>query len=54
MVDSVETPGGCWAHFSNVEVAGYKELRVGQTVELTWEAGAQDGYSFRAVTVTPR
>lgn len=54
VIDSVETPGGCWAHFSHVQVAGYKELHVGQAVELTCEAGPQDGYPFRAVTVTPR
>ncbi|MFG1927167.1 cold shock domain-containing protein [Cryptosporangium sp. NPDC048952] len=54
VVDSTETPGGCWVHFSHVEGDGYKELRVGEAVELTWEVGAQDGYSFRAVAVTPR
>ncbi len=53
VIDSPETPGGCWAHFAHVLVAGYKSLEPGQTVELVYEAPGQDGYSFRAVEVWP-
>lgn len=53
MIDSPETPGGCWAHFSAVAVSGYKTLAPGQAVVLEWETGQQDGYSFRAVRTWP-
>ncbi len=49
VIDSAETPGGCWTHFSHVRSAGYRSLAVGQEVELEWEADGQDGYPFRAV-----
>jgi CspA family cold shock protein len=29
VLDSVETPGGCWTHFSVVEMVGYRELQPG-------------------------
>ncbi|MGZ4453535.1 MAG: cold-shock protein [Nocardioides sp.] len=53
VVDSEATPGGCWAHFSAVLVAGFRRLRVGQEVLLEAEAVEQDGYAFRAVEVWP-
>ena len=53
MLDSEETPGGCWAHFSVLRMPGYKPLLAGQRVELECEAADQDGYSFRALTVWP-
>lgn len=54
VLDSDETPGGCWAHFSVIEVDGYKALGAGTPVDLTWEAPGQDGYEFRAVRVVPQ
>ncbi|MEO7753721.1 MAG: cold shock domain-containing protein [Terracoccus sp.] len=54
VVDCPQTPGGCWVHFSNVQVAGYRALTVGQHVDLEWEEPGQDGFAYRAVTVTPR
>jgi CspA family cold shock protein len=62
VLDSAETPGGCWAHFSSIDsaiinqeagmaVSEYKTVRQGEFVELEWEAGHQDGFSFRAVRV---
>ncbi|MCX2713647.1 cold shock domain-containing protein [Mycolicibacterium sp. J2] len=60
---SAETPGGCFAHFSDIWAndsvlrCGYRELLQGETVDFEWEhapAGGQDGYSFRATSVTPR
>ena len=62
VLDSAETPGGCWAGSSSIgsailsQAAGmtmseYKTVRPGESVELEWEAGDQDGFSFRAVRV---
>ena len=62
VLDSPETPGGCWTHFSAVAttvlsseggltVSEYKILSVGESVDLQWEEPGQDGYDFRAVTV---
>ncbi len=53
VIDSPETPGGCWAHFGNVMIPGYKELTAGQLVNLDWEPADQDGYRFRALRVWP-
>ena len=53
VIDTPETPGGCWAHFSAVQMSGYRELRSGQHVRVHWERALQDGYSFRAVSVIP-
>ena len=53
VVDSPETPGGCWAHFSSVLVRGYRRLHTGQRVHLEWEPVRQDGYSYRAVRTWP-
>lgn len=53
VIDSDATPGGCWAHFSSVLVAGYKSLRTGQRVRFTFETAEQDGYSFRTVEAWP-
>ncbi|WP_181764441.1 cold-shock protein [Streptomyces albidus (ex Kaewkla and Franco 2022)] len=53
VLDSSETPGGCWAHFSAVEANGFRALENGQRVELVWEAPGQDGYDFRAVRIVP-
>ncbi|WP_329248878.1 cold shock domain-containing protein [Actinoallomurus sp. NBC_01490] len=54
VLDSAETPGGCWAHFSNIAASGYRELNAGQRVHLEWESPGQDGYDFRAIRVVPR
>jgi CspA family cold shock protein len=53
VLDSAETPGGCWAHYSHIDAAGYRDLRAGQRVQLTWESPGQDGYEFRAVNIVP-
>ena len=65
VLDSPDTSGGCWTHFSNVEtpsvgsVAGaevyeYKSLSIGEVVELEWETPGQDGFDYRAVAVRRR
>ncbi|MBA3419206.1 MAG: hypothetical protein ACR2KO_01140 [Geodermatophilaceae bacterium] len=53
VIDSADTPGGCWTHYSQVAVPGYRSLPAGQVVELEWEAPGQDGYPYRAVRVWP-
>ncbi|MGW6695347.1 cold-shock protein [Rhodococcus sp. NPDC054953] len=51
VLDSPATPGGCWAHYSNIDGTGFRALTVGATVDLDWERAEQDGYSFRATRV---
>ena len=53
VIDSPETPGGCWAHYSMVLVPGYPTLEPGQSVILDYETFEQDGYSFRAIELWP-
>ena len=65
VLDSPDTPGGCWTHFSNVEtpsvgsadgaeVYEYKSLSMGEVVELEWQTPGQDGFDYRAVAVRRR
>lgn len=49
VIDAPQLPGGCWTHFSHLEMPGHRALKVGQKVELEWEAPGQDGYPYRAV-----
>ncbi|EME17512.1 hypothetical protein G419_19164 [Rhodococcus triatomae BKS 15-14] len=51
VLDSPDTPGGCWAHYSNIDGTGFRALTVGATVDLDWEQREQDGYAFRATRV---
>jgi len=65
VLDSSETPGGCWTHFSvidtplirrtgNLRVSEFKSLSAGDLVDLEWEAPGQDGFAYRAVAVSRR
>lgn len=54
VVDSAETPGGCWVHFSHVAVSGVRRLQPGRPVELEWEPARQDGFAYRSVRVWPQ
>ncbi|WP_432829712.1 hypothetical protein [Dactylosporangium sp. CA-092794] len=51
VLDSPDTPGGCWTHFSGIDMPGYRALRPGEVVQLEWESPGQDGYGYRAVRV---
>jgi CspA family cold shock protein len=51
VVDSPETPGGCWVHFSLIEQDGYRSLRGVETVELEFAPARQGRYRFTAVRV---
>ncbi len=53
LVDSPETPGGCWAHFSHLVMPGYGTLTAGEAVTFSCEEPGQDGFPFRAVEVRP-
>ncbi|HEY7174032.1 MAG TPA: cold shock domain-containing protein [Micromonosporaceae bacterium] len=53
VLDSPDTPGGCWAHFSHIDMPGYRALNSGQAVRLDWESASQDGFDYRAVRVVP-
>ena len=53
LVDSEETPGGVFVHFSVVEMEGFKRLRPGQRVEALVSEGGQDGYPYGASVVRP-
>lgn len=53
VLDSPDTPGGCWAHWSNIDGTGFRALTVGAAVQLELEPAQQDGYSFRATRIQP-
>jgi CspA family cold shock protein len=53
VIASADTPGGCWAHFSHLEMPGYRSLDPGEVVQFEWEQPGQDGYGYRAVRVRP-
>ncbi|HVQ89044.1 MAG TPA: cold shock domain-containing protein [Actinomycetes bacterium] len=52
VLDTAETPGGCWAHFASLRMAGFRTALPGQRVDVVYEQTPQDGYDFRAVAVT--
>lgn len=51
IIDAPETPGGCWAHFSALQVDGFRTAQAEQRVTFTFERAQQDGFSYRAVEV---
>jgi cold shock protein len=51
---SAKTPGGCWAHYSVIEMRGYKTLEVGQVVDVEWKTPGQDGFDFCATRISLR
>ena len=53
MIDSADTPGGCWVHFSDVVTDGAGSLTPGDQVTFTYEVVSQDGFNYRAVLVWP-
>ncbi len=50
VLDSPEVPGGCFVHYSDVDLPRYGELRPGQRVrfKFEWPGFLQDGYQYRA------
>ncbi len=53
VIDSEDTPGGCWVWHSSIVADGYRSLSVGAQVTFTHERVPQDGYDYRAVLVWP-
>ena len=53
VIDSENTPGGCWVLFPMIVMDGYRMLKAGQRVTFTFEQPGQDGYDYRAITVWP-
>jgi CspA family cold shock protein len=53
VIDGPTVPGGCWAHFSAIEMPGYRVLSAGQQVTFVREAVEQDGFAYRAESVRP-
>lgn len=51
VIDSGETPGGCWVHFSAIVSEGYRRLIPGDLVTFTHQTARQDGFDYRAVQV---
>ena len=51
VLDSRDTPGGCWVHFSPIDGTGFRAPAVGAAVQLDWEPARQGGYSFRATRI---
>lgn len=51
----VQTPGGCWVHFSKVEIDGFRALAPGQEVDFEWQqpTGQVEGFTFVATQVRP-
>ena len=52
-IDSADTPGGCWVHFSAIVSQGYRSLKLGGQGTFTYEDSGQDGFGCRAVQVWP-
>lgn len=56
VLDSPDTPGGCWTHAGAVDLSGTgdpRPLSTGRAVRFEHEAVAHDGFAFRAVRVVP-
>jgi CspA family cold shock protein len=53
VLDSPETPGGCWMHYTDIDMTGYRLVTKGQRVAFSYEPASQDGFRWRAVSVRP-
>ena len=53
VIDSEDTPGGCWFHFSDIVTAALGSPAPGQQVTFTYEMAPHDGFDYRAVRVWP-
>jgi len=47
--DSLDEP--VWAHYSHIDMPGFRVLAAGDRVEFDYEAADQDGYRYRATVV---
>jgi cold shock protein len=53
VIDSEDTPGGCWVHFSHIVTDALGTLTPGDQVTFTYEVLPQDGFDYQAVRVWP-
>jgi CspA family cold shock protein len=53
-IESDETPGHVWVHFSVIQGDGFRELVEGELVEFRYEAAIQDSWRYRATWVRRR
>ena len=53
VIDNPQTPGGCWVHFSQIDMQGRAFLEVGHTAQFSFERVSQDGFEWRALSVRP-
>ena len=53
---SPQVSGDVWAHFSQIEAEGFRELEAGASVDFEYEAypEGQDGYHCRATRIVGR
>ena len=51
-IESEQTaPWDIWAHFSMIQMSGYKTLQEGQRVDVEYERADQDSFRYRALKV---
>jgi cold shock protein len=48
VIDGPDVPGGCWVHFSAIEMAGYRKLDPGEHITFAVTEADQGGFRFRA------
>lgn len=52
VIDSPDTPGGCWIHHSTPSTARHQGMEPGRVVNFAWRRvpgeGVQDGYDYVA------
>ena len=53
VLDSPETPGGCWMLYSMIDMPRPVSVDVGQEGWVSYEEGPQDGFDWRAIRVRP-
>jgi len=55
VIDCAQIPGGCWVHFSEVEVEGFRKFTPGRHVTFEWQtmSGPVEGFAFVAAGVHP-
>ena len=51
VLDSPATPGGCWTHYSALDMDGHAVAEAGQSASLVAERAQQDSFEWRAVSV---
>ena len=53
VLDSPETPGGCWVLYAMIDMPRPVSVDVGQEAWFSYEEGPQDGFDWRAIRVRP-